>query len=99
MLSHIIPRPQDAGRIQVVQREPNWLDLIIDNLQPDDSSNYTCIAENAGGMMERNGTIIVYCELSNVLDKALTLVRALRGINFIDFVVCGTGPSSFLTVV
>ena len=53
---------QEGDRVQVVSPAQNQLDLTITNLRPEDSSNYTCIAENSGGKMYRNGTIIVECK-------------------------------------
>ncbi|KAK2191593.1 hypothetical protein NP493_50g02002 [Ridgeia piscesae] len=49
----------DNGRINVRTPQPGSLEMTIDNLTPEDSSNYTCIATNSGGDWRQNGTILV----------------------------------------
>lgn len=49
----------DNGRISVRTPKPGTLEMTIDNLTPEDSSNYTCIAINSGGEWRQNGTILV----------------------------------------
>ena len=56
---------QDDKRIVVDVKTPNVLRLKIVDLQPEDSHNYTCRAENKAGQHAWNGTITVHCEYRN----------------------------------
>ena len=40
----------------------NGLEMIVKNLSPKDTSNYTCRATNDGGEHAQNGTIVVECK-------------------------------------
>ncbi|ESO03029.1 hypothetical protein HELRODRAFT_80770 [Helobdella robusta] len=51
---------QEGGRINLTRPGVGELDLTIDPLRWDDSSNYTCKARNKGGYHAWNGSIIVY---------------------------------------
>lgn len=41
------------------------LELKINNLTPEDTSNYTCKANNRGGFDDQNGVITVECKFNN----------------------------------
>merc|ERR1712226_570225 len=49
----------ENGRITVTKVESGKSHLTINNLTPEDISNYTCTSENTAGFSEVNGTIIV----------------------------------------
>ena len=53
---------QENGRINVKSMGDGELHLIVNNLSPSDTSNYTCTAINTAGRSEMNGTIIVNCK-------------------------------------
>jgi len=48
--------PNEGGRIIVQKVNPGELELVINNVTPDDTSNYTCSATNQGGNDKKNGT-------------------------------------------
>jgi neurocan core protein len=49
----------EGGRIIVQKVSAGTLQLTINNLSPDDTSNYTCFASNKGGEDRQNGTMTV----------------------------------------
>ena len=53
---------QENGRIVITPDRTGTLTLTINGLEARDTSNYTCIATNAGGSTTANGTIIVECK-------------------------------------
>lgn len=42
--------------------EAGVLEMTVKNLSPEDTANYTCLAENEAGDHKMNGTLIVHCK-------------------------------------
>jgi len=68
----------EAGRITVATPTPGELTLTINNLNPQDTSNYTCHAKNKGGEQRKNGTITVHFAPS-FADHHITEVYSWAG--------------------
>ena len=57
--------------------------MYFDHLEPEDSSNYTCVASNSGGTSREIGMVIVECKWILSLEKVLLdPIFILKWINF-----------------
>ena len=62
--------------------EDGKLEMTVLNLSPEDTANYTCIADNEAGDNKLNGTLIVHCMQSLYLFLSYTICISLTRWHF-----------------